>query len=309
MRSGLVSDVDQLLAEQAQTWPALARGLEGLRASETRVERVYGRDVLVRHIPHRIKSTTAAVDAASISRRPCFLCPANLDPQEKGIALDSEFTAYCNPFPILERHLTIVHVEHRPQQIAGYAQALLRIAEALPGSFVIYNGPECGASAPDHLHFQTCSRALFPIGDDLRALVPHPAFGRPFPLGESYLPRTFVLRGRGATALAAQVELLLEALRIVTRKQTEAMVNIAAFVESGVLQVLVFPRAKHRPRVFESGQLTVSPATIDLCGVFVAPVKEHFERIRGADIEQILDEVTLSADAFEETLARMEVRS
>ena len=107
------------------------------------------------------------VDAASIAQRQCFLCPTNLDPEEQGIPFDSEFTLYCNPFPILERHLTIVHADHRPQRIAGQFGAFLKLAQALPDSFIIYNGPECGASAPDHLHFQSCSRAVFPIDRDI----------------------------------------------------------------------------------------------------------------------------------------------
>ena len=84
MKFSLVNDVDRMLESQATAWPALARGLQGLRESQTRIERVFGRDVLVRHIPHRIKSTTAAVDVASIAQRKCFLCPANLDPEEAG---------------------------------------------------------------------------------------------------------------------------------------------------------------------------------------------------------------------------------
>ena len=91
----------------------------GLAREPDAPERVFGREVLVRHIPHRIKSTTAAVDAVSVAQRKCFLCPANLDPEERGVPFDSEFTLYCNPFPILNRHLTIVHSDHRPQRIAG----------------------------------------------------------------------------------------------------------------------------------------------------------------------------------------------
>jgi hypothetical protein len=300
MKSALVSDVEHLLATQTVAWPALSRGMEGLRASETRIERAYARNVLVRHIPHRIKSTTAAVDSVSVARRPCFLCPANLDPEEKGIAFDAEFTLYCNPFPILERHLTIVHSEHRPQQIDGQFGALLRIAEALPDFFVIYNGPECGASAPDHLHFQACSRAIFPIEDDIRGCAGFSV--------SDYVPRTFLLRGCEPGPLAAQLENLLATLKAVTRSPSEPMVNIAAFLDDGQLTVLVFPRAKHRPRVFESGEFTVSPATIDLCGVFVVPVESDFRRICGADIEQILEEVTLQPDVFQEVLRRMEAK-
>jgi hypothetical protein len=297
MKFGLVSDVDRLLADQAAAWPALHRGLEGLQSSLTRAEKVFGREVLVRHIPHRMRSTTAAVDAASVARRPCFLCRENLDPEESGIAFDSEFTLYCNPFPILERHLTIVHSQHRPQRIDGQYRALLRLAEALPDSFVIYNGPQCGASAPDHLHFQACSRAVFPVGRDAGSM--------PAPGLESYIPRTFVLRGT-LDSVAATLGQLLDVLAELTPIIPEPMVNIAAFFEDGRFHAFIFPRARHRPRVFETGELTVSPATIDLSGIVVVPVRNDFDKIRGSDIEAILNEVTVPPDFFNAVLRRLE---
>jgi hypothetical protein len=158
MKSSLASAVDRMLAAQSVEWPLLARNLQGLRQSQTRSERVFGREVLVRHIPHRIKSTTAPVDAASVAARKCFLCPESLYPEQRGESFNRDFTIYANPFPILEGHLSIIHRQHRPQLIAGQVEALLELAAALPDSFIIYNGPACGASAPDHLHFQGCSR-------------------------------------------------------------------------------------------------------------------------------------------------------
>src|SRR5688572_6832025 len=262
MKSSLVSDVDRLISSQAVEWPALARGLEGLRNSRMRSERAFGREVLVRHIPHRIKSTTAAVDAVSVAQRKCFLCPANLDPEEKGIPFDSDFTLYCNPFPILNRHLTIVHSDHRPQRIAGQFGPFLRLAQALSDSFIIYNGPQCGASAPDHLHFQACSREVFPIEHDVL---------------DGYIPRVFMLRGTELDPLVARLESLIAILSSVTGAASEPMINIAAYFSAPSWTVLVFPRGKHRPRVYETKELTVSPATIDLCGVFVVPVPGDYE--------------------------------
>jgi hypothetical protein len=306
MKSSLVSDVNRLLESQVVEWPLLARGLQGLRESQTRVERVFGRDVMVRHIPHRIKSTTAPVDAISVSQRPCFLCPMHLDPEEQGIPFNvldgcalpglhsqplmSEFMLYPNPFPILERHLTIVHANHRLQRIAGQFGVFLELAEALPDSFMIYNGPECGASAPDHLHFQACSRQVFPIERDNH---------------QNFRPRVFILRDREKERLVSRLEALSEALRDVTEPAFEPMINVAGWFSGGEWSVFVFPRGKHRPRVFETGELTVSPATIDLCGVFVVPKPDDFAIIRGSDIEKIFEEITLPADQFEAVLGRL----
>jgi len=288
MKLSLVSDVDRLISSQAVEWPALARGLEGLRESRMRAERVFGREVLVRHIPHRIKSTTAPVDAVSVAQRKCFLCPANLDPEEKGLPFDSEFTLYCNPFPILNKHLTIVHADHRPQRIAGQFGAFLKLARALSDSFIIYNGPQCGASAPDHLHFQSCSREVFPIEHDVL---------------DGYIPRVFSFRGRDLDVLVSRLESLMGILSRATHALSEPMINIAAWFSADSWTVLVFPRGKHRPRVYEAKELTVSPATIDLCGVFVVPVPNDYEKIRGVDIEQILEEVTVPAELFQSMMS------
>ena len=293
MKSSLVSDVDRLISSQALEWPALARGLEGLRESRMRVERVFGRDVLVRHIPHRIKSTTAPVDAVSVAQRKCFLCAGNLDPEERGIPFDSEFMIYCNPFPILNRHLTIVHADHRPQRISGQFGAFLKLARALPDSFIIYNGPQCGASAPDHMHFQSCSREVFPIEHDLL---------------DAYIPRVLVLRDRSLDLLVARLEAVVDVLAAVTHAASEPMLNIAAYFAGTEWTVLVFPRGKHRPRVYETKELTVSPATIDLCGVLVVPVPADYDKIRGTDIEQIFEEVTLPGELFQSVTKSLEVR-
>jgi hypothetical protein len=298
MKSSLVSDIDRLFASQAVDWPMLARGLQGLRESQTRSEVVFGRDVLVRHIPHRITSTMAAVDAVSIAQRRCFLCADNLPPEQKGVRFDSEFTLYCNPFPILDRHMTLIHSDHRPQAIAGQFGSFLKLAEALPDSFIIYNGPKCGASAPDHLHFQSCSRAVFPIGLQLEVTT---------------IPRMFVLRGNDRASLVSRLEALLRDLARVmkgrseppTEPPSEPMINVAGFFSGNAWTVLVFPRGKHRPRVYETRELTVSPGTIDLCGVFVVPVFGDYEKIRGRDMEGILEEVTLPADQFQSVMGNL----
>jgi hypothetical protein len=300
MKCGLAGDVERLIEDQAVTWPMLVRGLEGLRQSQTRTVRIRWYDVLIRHIPHRIGSTTAKVDAVSIQQRPCFLCRANLPPEEKGVALDAEFTAYCNPFPILDRHLTIVHNDHRPQLIQGYASSMLRFTQLLPEYFLIYNGPQCGASAPDHLHFQACSRAIFPIeADAVRASeLTIPDYDR----------RVFVLRDADAGRLAERMDALISTLAEVTRKANEPLINIAAFYKEGQWTVFLFPRKKHRPRVYETGELTVSPAAIDLSGVFVVPKQADFQRIGADDVASIFREVTLDADVYDEVRSRLRIQ-
>src|SRR6266481_5193828 len=159
----MIRQIEELVKRQLRTWPKFANGIEGLARAKTRPVRIDWFNVFIRHIPHRVGSTTAPVDPASVAKRPCFLCAGNLPPEEEGLPFDDEFTIYCNPFPIVDHHLTIAHREHGLQRIANQFGNMLDLAAALPGYFVIYNGPECGASAPDHLHFQAGWRSLFPI--------------------------------------------------------------------------------------------------------------------------------------------------
>jgi hypothetical protein len=189
-------------------------------------------------------------------------------------------------------------MDHRPQRIAGSFHAMLNLAECLPDSFIIYNGAKCGASAPDHMHFQSCSRELFPIGDD--------ASGVDGPSIPDYARRVFLLRGRDASHLSERVYRLLEILAEVAGSTEEPLVNIASCYEAGQWTTFLFPRGKHRPRVFETGEFTVSPAAIDLCGVLVVPVNDDFLRIRGEDIERIFEEVTLPLDRYALVLERFE---
>jgi hypothetical protein len=289
--------VEALFEEQIRHWPLLAQGIEGLSRAQTRRIRVGWYDIFARHIPHRLGSSTAKVDKASIEKRPCFLCRGNLPPEQKGIELDAEFTLYCNPFPILERHLTIIHRDHRPQLLASHVEAMLSLASDLPGFFVIYNGPECGASAPDHLHFQACSRRFLPIERDTA--------GIPGPGVDNYGRRVLLFRESQRDRLVSLMTSVLDALGQVTGKKPEPMLNVATFREKDEWTVFLFPRGKHRPDVFHSGELTVSPGAIDLCGVFVLPYEPDFQRIGAEDIKAVLEEVTLPANEFDAVLSAL----
>jgi len=293
----MVHAIDELFQQQIQAWPRLARGVEGLAQAQTRAVRIDWFDIFIRHIPHRVGSTTARVDPVSISKRPCFLCPANLDPEERGIPFNADYTIYCNPYPIVDRHLTIVHRDHTPQHIAGEVGNMLDLAQALPGYFMIYNGPECGASAPDHMHFQAGSKTLFPIEKDtdgMRGLVV-----------PNYARNVILLRDSVRSRLIERVNRVIGVLAEMTNKRPEPLINIAVFHRGGEWTVYIFPRSKHRPDIYHTGELTVSPASIDLCGIFVVPFEKDFARISGEDVAAIFREVTLDNGMLQEVIAQL----
>jgi ATP adenylyltransferase/5',5'''-P-1,P-4-tetraphosphate phosphorylase II len=294
----MTHEVEELFKRQTQAWPQLAKGLEGLARAKTRSVRIDWFDIFIRHIPHRMASTTAPVDRESVAKRPCFLCASNLPSEEEGLKFDDDFTIYCNPFPIVDRHLTIAHREHGLQRIAGQFGNMLDLAAALERYFIVYNGPECGASAPDHMHFQAGSRSLFPIEKDTTGLT-----GVTVP---NYARNVFLFRGRDRSALINRIDRTIELLAETTGKRPEPMVNIAVFHARGEWTIHLFPRGKHRPQVFHTGELTVSPASIDLCGIFVVPKAEHFEKITGDAIAAIFREVTLPDDQFKEVADKLE---
>ncbi|MBK9090832.1 MAG: DUF4922 domain-containing protein [Holophagales bacterium] len=274
--------------------------MAGLADALTRRVVADGAEVLVRHIPHRVASTTAVVDRESIARRPCFLCAAESRPEQKGLALGDGFTLLGNPFPIVEKHLTVVHAEHRPQRIDSQVGAMLDLAAALPGSFVVYNGPQCGASAPDHLHLQAGSRDGLPVVREAR-LKPGPAL-------EAYGMRALLFRGERSRVLG-ETQRALSLLSQVTGREGEPWCNVAAWAEpdSGLTLVL-YPRSKHRPEAFHTGELKVSPATIDMSGILVAPFPKDFERLTGDDVAAVYREVTIPEDPFREVVTRLESR-
>lgn len=296
----LAERVEELFRLQSEEWPLLARGIAGLGEALTRPVVAEGTEVLLRHIAHRAASTTAKVDPAAIAARPCFLCVANLPPGQRGLEWKGGFTLLCNPFPVVERHLTVVHREHRPQRLDGQVGTLLDLAAELPGHAVLYNGPECGASAPDHLHLQAGAREELPI-----VRIAGRARG---PVVEAYGTRALLFRG-GRSRVLDSTGRALARLAEVTGRGPEPWCNVVAWREpEGAFALVLFPRSRHRPEAFHRGELTVSPAAIDLSGVLVAPFRKDYDRLTGEEVAAVFREVTLGAAEFGAVAAGLEAR-
>ncbi len=296
--SSVLADVEQLFSAQLDAWPQLATGVDNLRLARSRKLSIRWFQVWVRHIPHRIGSTTARVDPDSVRARPCFLCAANLPDEQRGVEFADDFVILSNPYPILDRHLTIVGKSHVPQRIAGEFSSMLELARVLPGYMILYNGPECGASAPDHLHFQACRHRSVPVVTDLER-----ARGVEIP---DYARRVLVLSGEERSRIEDRFFLLLDRLGKLSPARPEPMVNVVVLHADPGWHVIVFPRGKHRPRAFLTGELTLSPASIDLCGIPVLPIESDFEKVEAADIERVFEEVSLPRESFDDVVRSME---
>jgi len=297
--------VEALAEQQLATWPMLRDAVAGLARVKYKKLLARGSEVLAQFNPQRIVSTAAKIDATAIKQRPCFLCAENLPSEERGVAFGEDFVALYNPFPVLPRHLVITSRRHIPQTIEGNIGTLLDLALDLGSEFfVVYNGAACGASAPDHLHFQACERKWAPIVREIetweRQVLPGD-FGIEIFTLKAYRVNALIARGNDRGALTGWFDKALRLLAEVTGVESEPMINLVVTRDSDRWTVIVFPRGKHRPdRYFVEGdaKLTVSPAAIDLSGVLVAPQPDHFAKITSRDVEEIYAEVTLDDARF-----------
>ena len=297
-----------LLEQQKGVWELLRNGYDTLRTVRTRAFEFDGFQIKVQFNPGRLTSTVAKVDAASIKVRKCFLCTENLPPAQRGIPCDGEYLVLCNPFPIFPEHFTISSVRHTPQLIRDSFAALLQLTRDLGSRYtVFYNGPRCGASAPDHLHFQAGNRSHLPIDaeydlvkEKLGSWLVRSGVLRAYAF-EDYLRRHVAFESPDATLLQRAFGALYEVLQDGGPAGEEPMLNILGFYTNGEWRIHVFPRAKHRPAFyFKEGdeKLLISPAAVELGGICTTPREQDFERVTREHIMEMYYEVCVSADKF-----------
>lgn len=297
-----------LLAQQERTWPRLRQGAEALaRVRQRRID-LNAWPAVVQFNPSRAASSLADVAPAAIARRPCFLCAENLPPEQRGIRR-GRYVLLANPAPIVRGHLTVVYERHTPQELMPNVDDLLRIVADLGESFtVFYNGPRCGASAPDHMHFQAAPAGQMPIEQALESGVclhepRRPSNTRVRVLADS---ADASRRTRCVIALSgadeAELSLLLRQLlgRLPPPDDgSEPLVNLLAQRSGGRTSVIVFPRLVHRPRCYfaeGSDRILLSPGVMDMAGLVITVRAEDYERADADLIAGMYREVTLPAD-------------
>jgi len=290
--------VQQLIAEQLTNWETARDNYAALADVRTKTLVVSGSTFRVQFNPARIVSSAAKVDPASIRERACFLCASNRPAQQQGLPFPGAYTILVNPFPIFPRHLTIPATEHTPQRISGRVGDMLELAKALDDYVLFYNGPKCGASAPDHMHFQAGSKGFLPFETEWRQYSKeesvHSENGTVWSVTDSNR-FAWVIESSRAEKTVSLFDVIYNKTACFPEEE-EPMMNVLAWYESesGNWIVCVFPRKKHRPDCFyanDETQLTISPASVDLGGVFITPVEKDFNRIGADDIASLLQEV------------------
>ena len=291
----------ELLSEQKETWYDLAQGYESLKDTMTREITCNGFSVHVQHNPGRIKSTLADVGEKSLNERPCFLCLNNLPKDQKGVLYHKEFLILCNPMPVFSGHFTIAHILHQPQAITEHAEAIFHLMSDFGRRWsILYNGPRCGASAPDHLHFQAIPSGKMPIEkeimDEKRLLRIARIDGIQVSRAQGLGRELIVLEGDDPVGMAGIFKGIVAELKKVFNTDNEPMMNIIGSHNGETWSLMIFPRAKHRPDAFfreGDARVAVSPAVIEMGGVLVTPVERDFERLNASAVEDIFGEVSL----------------
>lgn len=305
---------DDLLTEQKMGWIDLRRGFESLEDIRMREVHCKRFSVRLQYHPGRIRSTTAGVGDTKENERPCFLCLDQLPEAQRGILYRNEFLILCNPMPVFPSHFTVSHLDHRHQAITEHIATFLHLIACLGRSWVVlYNGPRCGASAPDHLHFQIVPSGQMPIEKEIlekkRYLMVKKLEGvfiyRIRGLGREVT----LLEGGEPAAMESALKNYLTALKRVLNIDGEPMINIAGLYGGTTFRLLLFPRRKHRPDAFfrrGEERIVVSPGAIDMGGLLITPVEKDFKRLNETTVESIYREVSLEADRVKSALRAME---
>ena len=291
----------RLLEEQLAEWPLAKKNfneLELVLSKEIQLNTVPFR---IQCNPNRIQSTAANISRTALQERPCFLCTKNRPMEQKGIALHG-YTLLINPFPVFPMHFTLA-AEHVPQTIHHRFGDMLDIANELDDCVVFYNGPKCGASAPDHMHFQAGSKGFLPL---ITYLENNPTTSlAPILMEETYqlaelkgLHRSgWLLKGSDEGVLVSIFEgLLAEFEKVVASTDVEPMLNVLVWRTELGWSSLILPRKAHRPSCYfasEPDKLLISPASVEMGGLIIAARLEDYELISANDIEQIFKEVSL----------------
>ncbi len=304
--------IDNLLQSQLLSWELAKNNYEGLASVETQTFLFGEIDIFVQFNPKRLVSSAAKVDAKSIEERKCFLCTGNRPAKQIMVDFIGKYEVLVNPFPIFPRHLTIPACRHTRQEILGRLEDMLSLSEGLPEFVVFYNGPKCGASAPDHFHFQAGNKGFLPLEKSFHSL-PKKVFEDKNNIQIGTIPTypcaLFFFESADKERIAESFAKL-QGILPIKQGEYEAMMNIVAWKNEANFVVCVFPRAKHRPDCFfaeDEKNILLSPASVDMGGVFITPQEKDFRKITERDIQQIIAEVCISKSELQEIAGRLKI--
>jgi ATP adenylyltransferase/5',5'''-P-1,P-4-tetraphosphate phosphorylase II len=301
-----------LLDHQKANWDLVNENFKALEEIQTKKYEIGNFYVKTQFNPSRIISSSAKVDKKSISNRACFLCEESLPEVQKGINYKDKYVILVNPYPIFKQHLTIPYHAHTPQSISNSLVDLLELSYDLRDNFfVFYNGPRCGASAPDHLHFQAGQKKSTPLEDYYKTLIKSGKLllsTDQFNIGlvtESIFNFVFI-QSSSSKQIETIFEKVLQQLNSFDDSSEEPLLNVISIYDNNQWNLFIIPRKKHRPDQFfleGDSKILISPAAVDMAGLCITPRKEDFEKISDKDIEDLYSQVVFESGLMDQLKA------
>ena len=304
------SSISRFFNRQMEKWADARHRFRDLKHVETHQ---LSDQLKVQWNPARIVSTGAKIDKKTLGDRPCFLCDKNRPKEQISKQIDERFLLLVNPFPILPVHFTIPARKHQPQSIYKNYGEMHRFLSLHSELMVFYNGPKCGASAPDHLHFQAGTSGILPLQANWQRLSRNLTDiislndDEKIALIHDFVVPAFVIISKSEDSDEALFHRLYKSMPV-RGDETEPMMNIIAWRKGDEYISVVIPREKHRPEAYFAegdAQMMVSPGALDMSGLIITPREEDFRKLTEESASAILQECGVSTDKMNSIVTKL----
>lgn len=304
------SSISRFFNRQLEVWTDARHRFRDLKHVETRQ---FSDQLKLQWNPARIVSTGAKIDKKTLGERPCFLCDKNRPKDQMSKQIDEKFHLLVNPFPILPVHFTIPARKHQPQLIYKNYGEMHRFISLHSDLMVFYNGPKCGASAPDHLHFQAGTNGILPLQTNWQRLSRNLTDiislndEEKISVVRDFIVPAFVIISKSAESDEALFRRLYKAMPQ-RGDETEPMMNIISWRKGEEFISVVIPREKHRPEAYFAegdAQFVVSPGALDMSGLIITPREEDFRKLTEEKALSLLQECGVSEEKMNAIIAKL----
>ena len=304
------SSISRFFNRQLEVWTDARHRFRDLKHVETRQ---FSDQLKLQWNPARIVSTGAKIDKKTLGERPCFLCDKNRPKEQMSKQIDEKFHLLVNPFPILPVHFTIPARKHQPQLIYKNYGEMHRFISLHSDLMVFYNGPKCGASAPDHLHFQAGTNGILPLQTNWQRLSRNLTDiislndEEKISVVRDFIVPAFVIISKSAESDEALFRRLYKAMPQ-RGDETEPMMNIISWRKGEEFISVVIPREKHRPEAYFAegdAQFVVSPGALDMSGLIITPREEDFRKLTEDKALSLLQECGVSEEKMNAIIAKL----
>lgn len=304
------SSISRFFNRQLEVWTDARHRFRDLKHVETRQ---LSDQLKLQWNPARIVSTGAKIDKKTLGERPCFLCDKNRPKEQVSKQIDEKFHLLVNPFPILPVHFTIPARKHQPQLIYKNYGEMHRFISLHSDLMVFYNGPKCGASAPDHLHFQAGTNGILPLQTNWQRLSRNLTDiislndEEKISVVRDFIVPAFVIISKSAESDEALFRRLYKAMPQ-RGDETEPMMNIISWRKGEEFISVVIPREKHRPEAYFAegdAQFVVSPGALDMSGLIITPREEDFRKLTEEKALSLLQECGVSEEKMNAIIAKL----